>query len=190
MRITKKALDALPTVRLYFTKKKYHTVPYKNAKKPVNLPLALSDFKLNGKGLPWGCGVSTAGLRQPELFDHPVHYIYTIGSVVYIVVMETEGGQPKLAIRYCHRGSPLIQAYDKSRKSPAMWRKFKKLLAEHPVLKLENGRSESGKGAHSPGAASGHRHPTAPHGDKNKAGLQGALRRAQQAGYYPEGLTA
>lgn len=189
MRLTQKTLDTLPTVRLYIGEKSFYTVPYMNARRPLDVPLDVKDFKPNGKGLPWICGISNAIMRQKEIFDHPVFYAHTIGSVVYVVAMTDKGGLPKFAYRYSHRGGSLIEAYDESRKDPRKWRKFVSRLEDHPSLRLEKGRTQSAKGAHSPGMVSGHLVKGAPHGDKNKIGLKGAKRRAVAAGFIPEGLS-
>jgi len=184
--MTKKVLDALPTVRLYYQIKPhkcYYTIPYMNARKAVQLSLLHTDFKPNGKGLPWTCGISNAILRQKDLFDHTVYYAHTIGSVVYVVAMLTESGQPKFAFRYRHRAGPLVDAYDASRRSRTKIKTFLNLLSDRPVLTLEVGRSESGKGAHSPGSVSGHRAVGAPHGDLNKEALSGIWRRMRNAGF-------
>jgi len=188
MRITQATLDKLPSTRLYVSEKTYFIVPYKNAPKPIKIGLETDDFRENGKGLSWDCGVSEAIKRQKTLFGHPVFAAFTIGSVCYVIAKETTNGIPQFAYRYRHRGGKMVSAYDKSRKNPAMRRTFRRLLAKHPYLTLEVGKSQSGKGAHSPGKQSGHRHPTAPNGDKNKAGLHGAKRRALAAGYIAEGM--
>ena len=188
MRLTKKMLDKLPTVRLYVSETAFFTVPYMNAPKTIKLPLALKDFKPNGRGVPWICGVSNAALRQKDLFNYPVHLAHTIGSVVYVVAALNKNGFPKVAYRYRHHGGSLVDAYDRSRKDPSKAEVFFELLTKRPYVVLEKGRSEAGKGSHSPGEVSGHRHPEGLNGDKNKTGLIGAAKRAAAAGLIPEGL--
>jgi hypothetical protein len=189
MRLTQKTLEKLPTVRLWISLKTWFTVPYMNARKQVRLPVARKDFKSNGKGLPWICGVSNAILGHKDLFNHPVFYAHTTGSTVYVVAMLTKGGLPKFAFRYRHRGHVLVKAYDASRKDSSKEKVFLELLEKQPFLTLEKGRYEARKGAHTPGAQSGHREVGAPYGDKNKKGLVGAKRRAVIAGFIPEGLS-
>jgi hypothetical protein len=189
MRLTQKTLDKLPTVRLYIGLDTFYTIPYMNARKAVSLPLEFKNFRVDGKGLPWICGISNAVLGHKTLFNHPVYYVHTIGSTVYIVAMVDKGKLPKFAFRYRHRGGELIRAYDRSRRNSAYLKKFIALLKEHPTIMLEKGRSESGKGSHSPGTKTGHQEENAPRGDKNKLNLIGARRRAEQAGFIPHGLS-
>jgi hypothetical protein len=186
MKITKRQLDRLPTTRLYVDEDQWFTVPYMNATASIRLPLELKYFVPNGKGIPWSCGISNAGHAHEDLFEHPIYYIHTIGSVVYIVTMMHEGGTtPKLAIRYRHHGGKLVAAYDESRKRPSKRKTFLRLLEQHPFLVLEKGRSQAGKGAHSPGKQTGHRAVGAPKGDLNKENLKGAHARAIRARLLP-----
>jgi hypothetical protein len=189
MRLTQKTLDKLPTVRLYIGLDTFYTIPYMNARKPVAIPLEQKNFRPNGKGLPWACGIANAILGHKTLFNHPVFYVHVIGSTVYIVAIVDKGKLPKFAFRYRHRGGKLVRAYDKSRRNPTYIKKFIALLKEQPKLMLEKGRHESGKGSHSPGSVTGHREKHAPRGDKNKLNLAGARRRAEQAGLIPQGLS-
>ena len=189
MRMTQAALNKLPKVRLYISEKTYFWVPYKNAPKSIKgIPLLADHFKENGKGLPWACGLSKAVMEFALHLPHPVYYVHTIGSTIYVVAMVDRGGLPRFAIRYRHHQSELVSAFDESRREPAKQKLFMKLLDKRPTLTLERAKHESGKGSHSPGTVSGHREPHAPHGDKNKRNLNGSLRRAIAAGFVPKGL--
>lgn len=187
MRLAQKTLNKLPKVRLYVGQNTFFKVPYMNAKGSARLPLALDDFKPDGKGLAWNCGISNAIMRQRDLFNHPVFYAHTIGSTVYVVAMVGEGNMPRFAFRYRHRGGPLVDLYDASRKDSTKWTQFTTLLEEHPYLSLEKGRAEiHRRGSHdTKKTARGNN----PHVDKNKRGLQGAKRRAIAAGFIPDGLS-
>jgi len=168
---------------MYIGEKTFFTVPFLNARKAVRIPLEMKDFKPNGKGLPWICGISNAINRHKALFGHPVLYAHTIGSAVYIVAASDKGGMPKWAFRYNHRKGALVSAYDESRKDASKLKKFSDMLEKYPYMILEKGRAEQGR-EHRPRTHNKH-----PYGmEQNRQGIVGARRRAVAAGLFPDGL--
>lgn len=179
MRISKKRLASLPTFRLYNGKKdrngkpQYVRVPYINASIPVDVPLEMKYFTPNGKGLPWACGVSNACLDHRDLFDHPVLYVYTIGTATYILVLTEEGGiTPKLFIRYNQNGGKLIDEYDSSDNDTKI---LEFMIEKRPTLHLLPGTSNAG--ITRPQQTTGN--PEHSEKDKN---LKGVARRMARAG--------
>lgn len=190
VKISQKRLDNLPTVRMYYEdrygNKKWFTVPYFNADETVDLPLHKQYFTPNGKGEPFSCGVSNSAMDNKNLFNHPCYYAHTIGSATYIVCMLYKNGWPKLAVRYSHRGAPIIEAYDKSLKNQTFKQRLEELLDAKPILRLVKGRTEAGvKRQHGPTHHNpkGHLHRKSQ--DKNKQGLRGAALRMANAGLIP-----
>jgi len=176
-KMSKEALSALPKVRLRYGpgKDDYFECRYMHANKEVDLPLALRYFKPNGMGLPMACGTSNSALENRDRFPHPVFLAYSIESAIYIVVQVDDEGKPELAVRYRHRGGPIISAYDKSHDNPAIYRPLlEALIQEHPVLRLLKGRMDPRPAGHAHGPGGGN-------GPTKLRGLTGHARRMHNA---------
>jgi hypothetical protein len=159
MRITEKKLLTLPTRRLYYDDGAWVDTPYLDASTEKSLPILFRHFKPDGRGVPWECGISNAIREAGErLFGHPVLYVHTEPSTIYILAMIRPNRQPKLSIRYKHVFGTWIKGYDSSRTmSPRRQRAFmeelKQYLADHPLLNLHIPRHDPRTGAHGTGGA-------------------------------------